>query len=104
MDAFSTAVKFFQDCGLFIYPSILIMALGLDDRDRALHLPHRARSQNRKVWAQVLPMLQKGKFKDVQDVTAQVRRRDRQDRQLRPAAHAEPGRAARTSTRRWRKA
>ena len=29
MSAFDTAVKFFQDSGLFIYPSILIMALGL---------------------------------------------------------------------------
>ena len=29
MNALSTAIKFFQDCGLFIYPSILIMALGL---------------------------------------------------------------------------
>ena len=29
MNAFDTAVKFFQDCGLFIYPSILIMALGV---------------------------------------------------------------------------
>jgi len=28
MDTFSTVVKFFQDCGLFIYPSALIMALG----------------------------------------------------------------------------
>ena len=29
MNTFSTVVKFFQDCGLFIYPSLLIMALGL---------------------------------------------------------------------------
>ena len=35
MNAFNTAVKFFQDCGLFIYPSILIMALGLATRSSA---------------------------------------------------------------------
>ncbi len=29
MNALNTAIKFFQDCGLFIYPSLLIMALGL---------------------------------------------------------------------------
>ena len=29
MNAFDTVVKFFHDSGLFIYPSILIMALGL---------------------------------------------------------------------------
>ena len=28
MNTFNTAVKFFQDCGLFIYPSILIMEIG----------------------------------------------------------------------------
>jgi len=27
MNAFNTVVKFFQDSGMFIYPSILIMAL-----------------------------------------------------------------------------
>ena len=31
---------------------------------------NKARAQNRKVWSQVLPMLQKGQFKDVQGVTA----------------------------------
>ena len=39
MNAFNTIVKFIQDCGLFIYPSLLIMALGPDHRDRTLHLP-----------------------------------------------------------------
>ena len=29
MSTFATIVKFFQDCGLFIYPSLLIMAVGV---------------------------------------------------------------------------
>ena len=29
MSSLNTAIKFFQDCGLFIYPSVLIMVLGL---------------------------------------------------------------------------
>jgi len=29
MNTFDTIVKFFQDCGWFIYPSLLIMASGL---------------------------------------------------------------------------
>ena len=70
MNAFSTAVKFFQDCGLFIYPSILIMALGVSIAIERLIFLNRARSQNRKVWAKVLPMLQNGQFKEVQGVTA----------------------------------
>ena len=35
MSAFDTAVKFFQDSGLFIYPSILIMKLALSQGTNA---------------------------------------------------------------------
>ena len=70
MNALSTAIKFFQDCGLFIYPSILIMALGVTIAIERFVFLSKARNQNRKVWSQLLPMLQKGQFKDVQGVTA----------------------------------
>jgi biopolymer transport protein ExbB len=68
MNAFDTAVKFFQDCGLFIYPSVLIMALGVTIAVERFVFLNKARAQNRKVWAQVLPMLQDGRFKDVQSI------------------------------------
>ncbi len=70
MNAFNTAVKFFQDCGLFIYPSILIMSLGLAIAIERFLILNRARSENRKVWSQVLPMLQQGQFREVMNVTA----------------------------------
>ena len=70
MNTFSTAVKFFQDCGLFIYPSLLIMALGLAIAIERFVFLNRARSENRRVWAEVKPMLEGGKFKEVQGVTA----------------------------------
>ena len=70
MSTFDTAVKFFQDCGLFIYPSILIMALGVTIAIERFVFLSRARNQNRKVWAQVLPMLQDGRFKEVQGVAS----------------------------------
>ncbi|HZE92369.1 MAG TPA: MotA/TolQ/ExbB proton channel family protein [Rhizobacter sp.] len=70
MNAFSTALKFFQDCGLFIYPSILIMAMGVAIAIERFIFLNRARNENRKLWAQVLPMLQGGKFKEVLGVTS----------------------------------
>ena len=70
MNALSTAIKFFQDCGLFIYPSALIMALGLAIAIERFMFLTRARNENRKVWAEVLPVLQKGQFKDAQGMTA----------------------------------
>jgi biopolymer transport protein ExbB/TolQ len=70
MSAFATAVKFFQDSGLFIYPSILIMALGMAIAIERFIFLNRARAANRKLWEQMLPMLQGGKFKEVQHVSS----------------------------------
>lgn len=70
MNAFQTAVKFFQDSGLFIYPSILIMAIGLSIAIERFIFLNRARSENRKLWEKVLPMLQGGRFKEVHTITA----------------------------------
>jgi len=71
MNAFQTAVKFFQDCGLFIYPSLLIMALGLSIAIERFVFLQRARRENRQLWAQVLPMLQKAQWKEVFGMASQ---------------------------------
>jgi biopolymer transport protein ExbB/TolQ len=65
MNAFQTAVKFFQDSGLFIYPSLLIMALGLAIAIERFVFLQKARTQNRQLWAKLLPLLQHGRFKEV---------------------------------------
>jgi biopolymer transport protein ExbB len=70
MQAFDTAVKFFQDCGLFIYPSLVIMSIGLAIAIERFIFLSRARAENRRVWAQLKPMLEVGKLKEVQGVTA----------------------------------
>ena len=69
MNALSTAIKFFQDCGLFIYPSLLIMALGLSIAIERFFFLKKASSQNRTVWAKTLPLLQQGRFKEVRTLT-----------------------------------
>lgn len=68
MNAFSTAVKFFQDCGLFIYPSLLIMSLGLAIAIERFLFLNKARGENRRTWDQVLPMLQAGQFREAHGV------------------------------------
>ena len=70
MSTFATIVKFFQDCGLFIYPSLLIMAIGVTIAIERYIFLSRARNENRKMWSQVKPMLENGQFKEVQGVTA----------------------------------
>jgi biopolymer transport protein ExbB/TolQ len=70
MNAFDTVVKFFHDSGLFIYPSILIMALGLSVAIERFIFLRRARSDNRQMWDKMLPLLQNGKLDKVQAVAA----------------------------------
>ena len=69
METYTTVVKFFQDSGVFIYFSLLIMAVGVAIAvERHLFLA-RARRENRKMWDELLPMLQNGKFQQVFGVT-----------------------------------
>lgn len=65
MSIIDFAVKFFQDSGVAIYFSIAIMAIGLAIAIERYVFLNRARSQNRQLWSQVLPMLQSGRFKEV---------------------------------------
>jgi biopolymer transport protein ExbB len=65
MITFDMAVKFFRDCGLFIYPSLIILAMGLSIAVERWVFLRRARSQNKREWAQMLPMLQGGQLKEV---------------------------------------
>jgi biopolymer transport protein ExbB len=71
MNAFDTAVKFFVDCGPFLYPSLLMLAVGLAIAIERFLFLSRARSANRALWDQVLPLLQGGQFKEVANMTAQ---------------------------------
>ncbi len=70
MNAFQTAVKFFQDCGVFIYPSLLITVLGISIAVERYLFLNRSRKENHKVWQRVLPMLQGGQLREVMNFTA----------------------------------
>jgi biopolymer transport protein ExbB/TolQ len=70
MSTFDTVVKFFVDCGPFLYPSLTMMAIGLAIAIERFVFLNRARSENRKLWDQVLPLLQSGKFKEVHSMTS----------------------------------
>ena len=73
MNTYSTVVKFFQDSGVFIYPSLLIMAVGLAIAlERFVYLSH-ARRSNRKAWDELLPLLQGGDFQEAYSVTSKSR-------------------------------
>jgi biopolymer transport protein ExbB/TolQ len=70
MDTFNTIVKFFVDCGPFLYPSLAMAGLGMAIAIERFIFLRKARNENRKLWDQVLPLLQAGKFKDVHGLTS----------------------------------
>ena len=65
MNIFEFAVKFFQDSGLAIYPSLLITAVGLAIAIERFVFLAKARAANRALWDRMLPHLQGGKLKEV---------------------------------------
>jgi biopolymer transport protein ExbB/TolQ len=70
MSIIDFAVKFFQDSGLAIYPSILIMAIGLAIAAERFIFLARARAQNRSLWDKMQPHLQGGKLREVQQLAS----------------------------------
>lgn len=70
MSAYSTIVKFFQDSGVFIYPSIMVLALGLAIAIERFIYISRSRKINRETWEELLPLLKTGKFQQVFQMTA----------------------------------
>ena len=70
MSVYSTIVKFFQDSGVFIYPSIMVLSLGLAIAIERFFYISRARKINRETWEELLPLLKTGKFQQVLQMTA----------------------------------
>jgi biopolymer transport protein ExbB/TolQ len=61
MDIYSTIVGFFQSGGLFMYPIVVILALGLAIAvERYIYLSV-AKTSNQRVWKKLMPLLQDGK-------------------------------------------
>ena len=62
MDIYSTFVQFFQSGGVFMYPIVVVLALGVTIAvERYIYLTA-ARATNQRVWKQVMPLLLDGKY------------------------------------------
>ncbi|HFD81302.1 MAG TPA: MotA/TolQ/ExbB proton channel family protein [Gammaproteobacteria bacterium] len=69
MDIYSTFVQFFQAGGLFMYPIVVVLALGTAIAiERYVYLTA-ARATNQRIWKQVMPLLMEGKFSQAIGVT-----------------------------------
>ncbi len=62
MDAITTIVRFLQEGGAFMYPIILILAVGLAiATERYLYLTS-VKNKNKKVWMALIPQLKSGAY------------------------------------------
>ena len=62
MDIYSTFIQFFQSGGVFMYPIVVVLALGVAIAvERYIYLTA-ARATNQRVWKQVMPLLMDGKY------------------------------------------
>jgi len=73
MEIYSTLVNFFQAGGLFMYPIVVVLALGVTIAvERYIYLTA-ARATNQRLWKQVMPMLLDGKYSQVVALTEKSR-------------------------------
>ncbi len=65
MELYNTVVGFFQSGGLFMYPIMVVLALGLAIAiERYVYLSL-ARSRNQRLWNKLMPLLKEGKYRQV---------------------------------------
>ena len=70
MDVLGAIVRFFQQGGLFMYPILIVFALGLAIAvERWMYLTMSGAS-NRALWNKIVPFLKAGNFQEAATVTA----------------------------------
>ncbi len=68
MNAFDMIVNFFKQGGAFLYPIAAVFAIGLGFAiERFIYL-HRVAGANRKLWAQLAPLLKTGNFRKAMEI------------------------------------
>lgn len=71
MTIYNNIVSFFQSGGTFMYPIVVVLALGLAIAvERYLFLSYAA-LRNRKAWNDLMPLLRSGKFREAQGIVEQ---------------------------------
>ncbi len=71
MDTYNTIVRFFQDGGLFMYPIMLVLGIGLAIAIERWFYLSASKTRNRMIWKKLAPLLKKGGFKEAANITRQ---------------------------------
>ena len=73
MDIYASIVSFFQDGGVFMYPIVVVMALGLAIAIERWVFLSRTSVGNRLLWNKITPYIKAGKFQEAVSLTSQSR-------------------------------
>ena len=67
---YKVILDFFQDGGVFMYPIVIVFALGLAISIERYVFLSKTSLSNRMVWKRITPFIKAGKFQDAVSVTA----------------------------------
>ena len=69
MDVFASVVGFFQNGGVFMYPIVIVFALGLVISIERYVFLSKTSMSNKMVWKKITPFIKAGKFQEAASVT-----------------------------------
>ena len=70
MDLIATVTRFFQNGGAFMYPILILLVLGVAIIiERFIYLS-RAYSENRTLWAKLMPLVNKGSYQEAEQLAS----------------------------------
>lgn len=70
MELIATIARFFQNGGVFMYPILIILLLGLAIVIERLAYLSKARLENRSLWTHLLPLVNAGRFAEAEQLTS----------------------------------
>jgi len=71
MEFFNVIVRFFQEGGVFMYPIVIVLALGLAISIERFLFLSRTSVTNRMVWKKITPFIKAGKFQEAVSITTE---------------------------------
>jgi biopolymer transport protein ExbB len=70
MDFFANLIRFFQNGGVFMYPILAVLVLGLAITIERFAYLRRAYSESRSLWSKLLPMVNEGRYEDAEKLAS----------------------------------
>ena len=70
MDLIDTVARFFQNGGVFMYPIVITLAIGLAIIIERLVYLTKAEKENRDVWTTLLPLVNEGRFEEAENIAS----------------------------------